>query len=37
MPVTTADKRTAFRKMHEAGCFALPNPCDVGRARALQH
>jgi 2-methylisocitrate lyase-like PEP mutase family enzyme len=37
MPVTTADKRTTFRKMHEAGCFALPNPWDVGSARALQH
>jgi 2-methylisocitrate lyase-like PEP mutase family enzyme len=37
MPVTTADKRTTFRKMHEAGCFALPNPWDVGSAKALQH
>jgi 2-methylisocitrate lyase-like PEP mutase family enzyme len=37
MPVTTTDKRTTFRKMHEAGCFALPNPWDVGSARALQH
>jgi methylisocitrate lyase len=23
--------------MHEASCFALPNPWDVGSARALQH
>jgi 2-methylisocitrate lyase-like PEP mutase family enzyme len=37
MPVTTADKRAAFRKMHEAGCFVLPNPYDVGSAKALQH
>src|ERR1700733_7901396 len=37
MPVTTADKRATFRKMHEAGCFALPNPFDVGSAKALQH
>jgi 2-methylisocitrate lyase-like PEP mutase family enzyme len=37
MPLTTTDKRTTFRKMHEAGCFALPNPWDVGSARALQH
>jgi 2-methylisocitrate lyase-like PEP mutase family enzyme len=37
MPVTTTDKRNIFRKMHEAGCFALPNPWDVGSARALQH
>src|ERR1700675_1491931 len=34
---TTADKRATFRKMHEAGCFVLPNPYDVGSARALQH
>jgi 2-methylisocitrate lyase-like PEP mutase family enzyme len=37
MPVTTADKRATFRKMHESGCFILPNPYDVGSARALQH
>jgi len=36
MPVSTIDKRATFRKMHEAGCFALPNPYDVGSARALQ-
>ncbi len=32
---TTADKRTTFRKMHEAGCFVLPNPFDAGSAKAL--
>src|ERR1700741_5685491 len=37
MPMTTADKRAAFFKMHESGCFVLPNPFDVGSARALQH
>jgi 2-methylisocitrate lyase-like PEP mutase family enzyme len=37
MPITTADKRSTFRKMHEAGCFVLPNPWDAGSARALQH
>src|SRR6201992_3619702 len=37
MPITTADKRATFRKLHEAGCFVLPNPWDVGSARALQH
>jgi 2-methylisocitrate lyase-like PEP mutase family enzyme len=37
MPVTTADKRATFRKMHEAGCFVLPNPYDIGSAMALQH
>src|ERR1700676_4064789 len=34
---TTADKRATFRKMHESGCFVLPNPWDVGSAKALQH
>jgi len=34
---TTADKRATFRKMHESGCFVLPNPFDVGSAKALQH
>jgi 2-methylisocitrate lyase-like PEP mutase family enzyme len=37
MPVTTADKRATFSKLHESGCFPLPNPWDVGSARALQH
>lgn len=26
-----------FRSMHEAGCFVLPNPWDVGTAVFLQH
>ena len=37
MPVTTAEKRATFRKMHESGCFVLPNPWDAGSAKALQH
>ncbi|MCP1843851.1 2-methylisocitrate lyase-like PEP mutase family enzyme [Bradyrhizobium sp. USDA 4524] len=37
MPLPTADKRAAFRKLHESGCFIIPNPFDVGSARALQH
>jgi 2-methylisocitrate lyase-like PEP mutase family enzyme len=37
MPVSTTDKRETFRKLHEAGCFVLPNPYDVGSAKALQH
>lgn len=37
MAVMTADKRTAFRKLHESGCFIIPNPFDVGSAKALQH
>jgi 2-methylisocitrate lyase-like PEP mutase family enzyme len=36
MPVTTADKRATFHKLHESGCFAIPNPFDVGSAKALQ-
>ena len=36
MPLTTADKRATFRKLHESGCFVLPNPFDVGTAKALQ-
>jgi 2-methylisocitrate lyase-like PEP mutase family enzyme len=36
MPVTTAEKRARFRQLHEKGCFVLPNPWDIGSARALQ-
>ena len=35
MPVSTADKRAAFKKLHESGCFIIPNPFDVGSAIAL--
>jgi 2-methylisocitrate lyase-like PEP mutase family enzyme len=31
-----ADKRRSFHKLHQAGCFAIPNPWDVGSARILQ-
>jgi 2-methylisocitrate lyase-like PEP mutase family enzyme len=31
-----ADKRRAFRQLHESGCFAIPNPWDLGSARFLQ-
>jgi 2-methylisocitrate lyase-like PEP mutase family enzyme len=37
MPATIQDKRANFRKLHESGCFVLPNPFDVGSAKALQH
>ncbi|GGC53929.1 isocitrate lyase/PEP mutase family protein [Chelatococcus reniformis] len=37
MTRSTADKRAAFRALHAAGCFVLPNPWDVGSARMLQH
>jgi 2-methylisocitrate lyase-like PEP mutase family enzyme len=36
MAVLVADKRARFRKLHEAGCFIIPNPWDVGSARVLQ-
>src|SRR5690349_1095085 len=35
--LTPADKRAAFKKLHESGCFIIPNPFDVGSAKALQH
>ena len=31
-----AEKRQAFHQLHEAGCFAIPNPWDIGSARMLQ-
>jgi len=31
------DKRKAYRKLHESGCFVIPNPWDIGSARYLQH
>ena len=37
MAITTADKRATFRTMHERGCFPIPNPFDIGSAKALQH
>jgi 2-methylisocitrate lyase-like PEP mutase family enzyme len=33
---STAEKRKAFRKLHESGCFVIPNPWSVGSARYLQ-
>ena len=32
-----SDKRNAFRKLHESGCFVIPNPWDLGSTRYLQH
>jgi 2-methylisocitrate lyase-like PEP mutase family enzyme len=37
MAVTPAETRAAFRKLHESGCFVLPNPWDIGSAKALAH
>jgi 2-methylisocitrate lyase-like PEP mutase family enzyme len=33
---STAEKRRTFRKLHESGCFVIPNPWNVGSARYLQ-
>lgn len=33
---TVADKRRTFHQLHDAGCFAIPNPWDVGTALYLQ-
>src|ERR1700689_5005881 len=33
---SAADKRKTFRKLHEAGCFVIPNPWNIGSARYLQ-
>jgi 2-methylisocitrate lyase-like PEP mutase family enzyme len=35
--MNTSDRRAAFRRLHERGCFVLPNPWDAGSARYLAH
>ena len=32
---SVAERRRAFRRMHEHGCFVIPNPWDLGSARVL--
>jgi 2-methylisocitrate lyase-like PEP mutase family enzyme len=32
-----AARRAAFRRLHESGCFVIPNPWDIGTARYLRH
>jgi 2-methylisocitrate lyase-like PEP mutase family enzyme len=34
--VSVADKRRAFHRLHQSGCFVIPNPWDAGSARYLQ-
>ena len=36
MSVSTLERRARFRALHEAGCFVLPNPWDIGSAMRLQ-
>ena len=33
---SVSDKRRELHRLHESGCFVLPNPWDVGSARYLQ-
>src|SRR6188508_1456767 len=33
---TIAEKRAEFRRLHESGCFVIPNPWDAGSAVALE-
>ena len=33
---SVADKRQTFRKLHESGCFVIPNPWNIGSARYLE-
>jgi 2-methylisocitrate lyase-like PEP mutase family enzyme len=38
MPATDfAPRCAAFRKLHESGCFVIPNPWDIGTACYLRH
>ena len=30
-------RRAVFRRLHEGGCFLIPNPWDIGTARYLRH
>ena len=36
VPSDIPARRRAFRQMHQSGCWAIPNPWDVGSARYLQ-
>jgi len=33
---TQAEKCSTFKKLHESGCFVIPNPWDCGSARLLE-
>ena len=34
---TVAERRATFKRLHESGCFVIPNPWDAGSARYLEH
>src|SRR5438477_10703612 len=33
---TPSESRATFRQLHQEGCFAIPNPWDIGTAKYLQ-
>src|SRR5215467_5582623 len=35
--MSMSNARAAFRRLHDSGCFVIPNPWDVGTARYLRH
>lgn len=35
--MTIREKRQEFRRLHQEGCFVIPNPWDIGSARYLEH
>ena len=35
-PQDVSARRRAFRRLHQSGCFVIPNPWDAGSARYLQ-
>src|SRR5215212_417713 len=37
MSIRSESATAKFRAMHEAGCFVLPNPWDIGTATYLEH
>jgi 2-methylisocitrate lyase-like PEP mutase family enzyme len=37
MGLSIEAKRAAFARLHDAGCFVMPNPWDVGSAALLAH
>lgn len=36
MPTSIPARRATFRRLHQAGCFMIPNPWDTGSTKYLQ-
>ena len=34
--IETESKHATFRRLHQSGCFVIPNPWDIGSARVLE-